>query len=372
MGRVTLKELAEMAAEREASDIFFKVGAPPTLRIHGDIVPLTQYRLLEPEDTRKVAYSIMTEEQIARFEKEHEMDCAFELPGIARFRVNIYQQRGTAAVVMRLIPLKIRSIEELNLPPVLKEIATRYRDGLVLVTGRTGCGKTTTLAAMLDLINSTRRCHIVTIEEPIEYVHRDKLAIVSQREVGLDTDSFLKAMRRVVRESPDIILIGEMRDLETFQACMQAAETGHLVFSTLHTSSAHETVERIINMFQPHERHQICLQLSQVLRGVVSQRLVKRADGKGRLPAVEIMINTPTVAKMVQEQRIGDIYHAIAEGGFWGMQTLNQALDRYCKQGFVTEEEALANAGNVAELKHMLRQPPAKPRAAEPSTRGRA
>jgi twitching motility protein PilT len=241
------------------------------------------------------------------------------------------------------------------MPPAVAELA-KQRQGLVLVTGPTGCGKSTTLAAMIDLINETRRCHIVTIEDPIEFVHPDKKAIVSQREVGIDTDSFSDALKYVVRESPDVILIGEMRDIETMHVALQAAETGHLVFSTVHTPSAAETMDRIINMFPPHDKPQICMRLSNSLRGIISQKLVPLKDGSGRIAAVEVMISTPTIAKLIEEGRVGQIYSAIEEGQFWGMQTMNQCLYKYYKQGLITEEDALAYAGNLTELRQMLRR----------------
>jgi len=269
--------------------------------------------------------------------------------------VNIHQQRGSIGIVMRLIPLEVPTIDELGLPQVLKDLCRRQQ-GLVLVTGPTGCGKSTTLAAMLDEINARQAVHIVTIEDPLEYVHRDKRGIVTQREVGIDTETFLAALRTVLRQAPDIILIGEMRDTETMHSALLAAETGHLVFSTVHTRSAVETLERIINMFPPHEKGQISLRLSQALQGVISQKLMPRADATGRIAAMEIMVVTPTIQKYIEESRPADMYDAIIEGEFWGMQTMNQVLDSYVKQSIVTEQEALANAGNLTELRQMLRR----------------
>jgi twitching motility protein PilT len=269
-------------------------------------------------------------------------------------------QRQTVAGVFRLIPLQHWKLEELwsEEPEIARVLAglTQYRQGLVLVTGPTGSGKSTTLAAMIDLINETRRGHIVTIEDPIEFVHQDKLCIVSQREVGIDTESFIDAMRSVVRESPDIILIGEMRDVETMHACMQAAETGHLVFSTVHTPSAYETMDRIVNMFPPDEKKHILQRLANTLRGIVAQKLVPRAGGQGRIAAVEIMINTPTVEKMIEDGHIGEIYHAIREGEHWGMRTMNQCLYRYVQKQLITPEEAMNYAGIHSELRQMLRR----------------
>jgi twitching motility protein PilT len=298
----------------------------------------------------------MTHEQIGRFEHRHEMDLAFEVPGICRIRANIYQQRGAMGMVCRLIPLKIYSLEQLGMPPVLSDL-TKSRQGLILVTGPTGSGKSTTMAAMIDLINSTRRANILTVEDPIEFIHPDKMSIVSQREVGLDTDSFQDALKYMMRQNPDIILIGEMRDIETMNVALAAAETGHLVFSTLHTASAAETLDRIINMFPPQDRDMVCLRLSGSLRGVISQKLIPRSDGTGRVGAIEVMIATPTIAKLIEEGRASQLYGAIAEGNFWGMQTMNQCLIKYYKAGLIAEEEAIANAGNVTEMKQMIRRP---------------
>jgi len=350
-----LKELAKLAAERRASDLFLKEGAAPMLRVDGRIVS-TDLPKLTGADTRELAYSIMAHEQIGRFERRHELDLAFTLEGIARFRANIYQQRGSIGLVLRVIPLKIYTLEQLGMPQVLSDLC-KLRQGLVLVTGPTGCGKSTTLAAMVDLINSNRRCNIVTIEDPIEFVHEDRLSILNQREVGIDTDSFTDSLKYVVRQSPDVILIGEMRDVETMNVALQASETGHLVFSTVHTTSAAETMERIINMFPPHDKHQICMRLATSMKGIISQKLLPRADTDGRIAAIEIMVGNPTVSKLIEEGRSGQLYQAISEGGFWGMQTMNQCLVRYCKSGWITEDEALANAGNATELKQMMRQP---------------
>lgn len=349
-----LIELLKQAAEKNASDLFLKEGAPPAMRVHGKI-EVTDLPPLTAEEVRDMAYGIMNHDQIARFEHRHELDLAFTIEGVSRFRANIYQQRGSMGMVLRLIPLEIHTLDHLGMPPVLKDISM-HRQGLILVTGPTGCGKSTTLAAMIDLINNTRRCNIITIEDPIEFVHKDKRAIINQREIGIDTDSFTDALKYVVRQSPDVILIGEMRDTETMNVALAASETGHLVLSTVHTTSASETMERIINMFPPHDKPQICMRMANSLRGIVSQKLLPRADGAGRIAAVEIMIATPTVSKLIEEGRSGQLHSAISEGGFWGMQTMNQCLVRYFKAGLVTEEEAVLNAGNITELKQMIRQ----------------
>ncbi len=350
--------VVRVAVENNASDIFFKEANRPLLKVRGRIAPL-DLPALTAEDTKQVAYDMMSEEQIKAFERTHEMDMGITIPGLVRFRVNIHQQRGSIGIVLRLIPLEVPTLDDVHLHEgavnALRELCRRAQ-GLILVTGPTGCGKSTTLAAMLNEINEKRACHLVTIEDPLEFVHRDKRGIVTQREVGIDTDSFLAALKTVLRQAPDIILIGEMRDVETMHAAMQAAETGHLVFSTVHTRSSAETIERVINMFPPHEKAQISLRMSQSLQGVVSQRLIPTADASGRVPAMEIMVVTPTIQKYIEEARISEMYDAISEGGFWGMQTTNQALDRLFRQGVITEEMALANAGNLTELRQMLRR----------------
>lgn len=349
-----LEQLCRFAVDSQASDLFIKADSPPALRVHGRVVP-TDLPALTTDDTKSLAHSVMSEEQIPAFEDYHELDLAFTLADVARFRCNVYIQRDTYAMVLRVVPLEIRSIEDLGLPKALDDLC-KPKQGLVLVTGPTGCGKSTTLAAMIDLINNTRYANIVTIEDPIEFVHEDKLSIVSQREVGIDTESFYDAMKYVVRESPDVILIGEMRDAETMRVALSASETGHLVFSTVHTTSAADTVERIVSIFPPHEKTQICLRLSTSLLGIVSQKLVPRADGTGRVPAVEVMINTPTVAKLIEEGRSSQIYSAMNEGGYWGMQTMNQSLVKYWRAGVISEDDALTYAGNLTELKQMLRR----------------
>jgi len=349
-----LEQLCRFAVDSQASYLFIKANTPPILRVHGRVVP-TDLPALTPQETEALAHSIMSEEQIQAFRSYHELDLAFTIPQVARFRCNVYMQRGTWAMVLRIVPLDIKSIEDLGLPKALEDLV-RPKQGLVLVTGPTGCGKSTTLAAMLDLINRVRHCNIITIEDPIEFVHEDQLAIVAQREVGIDTESFYDAMKFIVRESPDVILIGEMRDAETMRVALSASETGHLVFSTVHTTSAADTVERIVSIFPPHEKNQICLRLSTSLLGIVSQKLVPRADGTGRVPAVELMINTPTVAKLIEEGRSSQIYAAMNEGGYWGMQTMNQSLVKYWRAGVISEEDALVYAGNLTELKQMLRR----------------
>lgn len=353
---ITIHELIEIGFHERASDIFIKSGAPPMMRQHSLVVPVPgDFPVLNANDTERIIGVLMNEKQRRKFEEHMEMDLAFAVSDKCRVRANIHMQRGSWAIVCRIIPLTILTIEQLGLPPVLKEF-TKHKQGLILVTGPTGSGKTTSLAAMIDLINEQRACHIVTVEDPLEFVHRDKNSYVTQREVGIDTEDFQPALRAVVREAPDVILIGEMRDVLTMNVAMQAGETGHLVFSTVHTSSAYETMDRIINMFPPHEKNHLCLRLANSLRAIVAQKLVPRADGKGRVAATEILVVTPTVAKQIEDGHFNDLYNSMTEGEFWGMQTMNQSLLRYVKAGVITEEVAMYNAGVSSELKQMLRR----------------
>jgi len=351
-----LRDIAAKAAQMKASDVFFKVGSPPMARLNGRVSALNDsLEPLTPADTEALAYSVMTNEQIGRFERRHELDLEFTVEDVARFRSNIYHQQGTIGMVLRVVPLNIASLDELGMPGVVGRLAMEHQ-GLVLVTGPTGCGKSTTLAAMIDLINASRSCNIITIEDPIEFVHKDKKAIVSQREVGIDTDSFTDSLKSVVRQSPDVILIGEMRDVETMNVALAAAETGHLVMSTVHTCSAAETLDRIINMFPPHDKPQVCTRLSVSLKGVVSQKLVPRLDKPGRIAAIEIMLVNPTISKLLEEGKSSHIPQHIADGGFYEMQTMNQCLVKFVKAGIISEEEAVEFSGSVTELKQMLRR----------------
>jgi twitching motility protein PilT len=352
---IDLQQLIHEAADLEASDIFIRANARPTFRVHGRI-RATEHPILDETETRALAYQRMSGRQIEIFERHHEMDLAYTVPGVARIRASVFMQRSSVGVALRLIPLYVKTLEELGMPPVLTEF-TKHRNGMVLVTGPTGSGKSTTLAAMIDYINENRLVNIVSIEEPIEYVHPDKMAILSQREVGIDTDSFQEALKRVLRQAPDVILIGEMRDIETMNVALQAAETGHLVFATVHTASAAETLDRLSNMFQPHERPMLWLRLSVSLRGIIAQKLIPRADGQGRVAALEIMVVTPTISKMLEEGKSEDIYSQIRQAGletYWGMQTMNQCLVKFVRAGVLTPEEALSNAGNFAELRQLL------------------
>ena len=349
------QELIKWGAQQAASDVFFKPTARPAMRLKGEVHIIDDWPILEPQDTIDMAHELMTEREWDRFQDYHEKDVGLTVGDVCRLRINVYQERNHIAIAMRIIPLIVKSCEELNLPTTLQDIAMEPQ-GFVLVTGPTGCGKSTTLAAMLDYVNKNRRGHMITVEDPIEYVHRDIKCFVSQRAIGIDTENFHDAMKFAMRQSPDIILIGEMRDIETMQVAMQAAETGHLVFSTIHTTSAYETMERIINMFPPHDKPQICMRLSQSLRGVISQNLVPRAEGVGRIAALEIMRVTPTIEKMILEARTSDMYDVIAEGQHWGMMTKNQSLIKLYTDGFITEESAMHYAGNRTEMRQMIRR----------------
>jgi twitching motility protein PilT len=350
-----LEGLLRFASENGASDVFLKSNTQPSVRLNGAVRKL-DHPPLTNDEIEGWARKMMTAEQWAHFQKHPDHDVSYVIPNVARFRVNIYRSMGGCAMVLRVVQLKIRGFDELGLPEVLGDF-TRHHDGLVLVTGATGSGKSTTLAAMIDLINREKRGHIVTIEDPIEYVHPDKNCIVSQREIGLDTEKFGDALRASLREAPDVILVGELRDTETMQICLQAAETGHLVFSTLHTASAAESLERILSMFQPHEKALVQQRLAKTMRGILSQKLLPTIDGKGRVCAIEILNVSPTVAQYLEEGRSGSIYGAIKEGAQqWKMQTMNMAIDRFYKEGKISEEVAMEFAGIRSELRQMMRQ----------------
>ncbi|MEP0774461.1 MAG: type IV pilus twitching motility protein PilT [Acidobacteriota bacterium] len=347
-----INDVLKVATERKASDVHLKVGSHPLIRVDGTLVPMVEFKRLLQEDTIAMAFSMMSTQQKEKFKQLLEIDIAYSVPGLGRFRCNIFQQRGSVGLVLRLIPARIQTIRELLLPPVLERIAEEER-GLVLVTGTTGSGKSTTLAAMVEHINSRRNCHIVTIEDPIEFLHRDKKSIVNQREVEVDTRSFAVAMRTALRQDPDVILVGEMRDFETIETALLAAETGHLVLSTLHTTDATETVNRIIAVFPPHQQKQIRIQLSAVLKAIISMRLLPRADGLGRVPAVEVLISTQYIRECIEvKEKTKLIRDAIAQGtSQYGMQTFDQSLFMLYKAGMITLEEALRSATNPDELR---------------------
>jgi twitching motility protein PilT len=349
---VDLNQLLHTAVASGASDLHLKVGSYPMMRVNGSLMVASEERRIDRSDTEHFAGALLSPEQRTKFQQSQEVDLAHSVAGLGRFRCNVFQQRGTIGMVLRIIPTGIRTVDELGLPQVLKRIASEER-GLVLVTGTTGSGKSTTLAAMIDHINSTRSAHIMTVEDPIEYLHRDHHSIVNQREVAVDTQSFSHALRSALRQDPDVILVGEMRDFETVETALLAAETGHLVFSTLHTVDATETINRIITVFPPHQQRQVRIQLASVLKAAISQRLVPRADGLGRVPAVEVMVSTSFIRDcIVDKDKTALIHGAIAAGtSQYGMQTFDQSIFSLYEHRLVTLEEALRWASNVDEFK---------------------
>lgn len=351
MERQRLDDLLHEQMERNSSDLFIKAGTRPCMRIDGEITTL-DYPELTSDETEKLANELMTPEQQAEFKRSPEMDLAVSVRGVGRFRVNLMRQRGSVAMVFRSIQHPNFGFSDLNLPPVVQELSEKRR-GMVLVTGTTGSGKSTTLAAMINHINNVRRCHIVTVEDPIEFLHQDDAAIISQREVGFDTKSFGDALKHVLRQSPDVILIGEMRDLETISTSIAAAETGHLVLSTLHTIDAVQTVERIINYFPAYLHPQIRMELSMALQGVISQRLLPSASGKGRIPAIEVMVTTPIIKKLLHEGKTLELTEHIQAGGHVGMQTFNQSLLALYRSKKIKLEDALIYATSADEFRLM-------------------
>jgi twitching motility protein PilT len=347
-----VNDLLKVAVDKGASDLHLKVGSYPMVRVHGRLTRVTEEKKLDHEDLVEMAASIMSATQRQRFKDAQEIDLAYSVPGLGRFRCNVFQQRGTIGMVLRVIPFKVKSIDELGLPAVLKRIAEEER-GLVLVTGTTGSGKSTTLAGMIDHINNTRSSHVITIEDPIEYLHKDNEAIITQREIGVDTRSFAYALRSALRQDPDVVLVGEMRDMETIETALHAAETGHLVFSTLHTLDATETINRIISVFPPHQQKQVRLQLAVVLKAAVAMRLIPRADGNGRAPALEVLVATPFIKDcIIDKEKTHLIQGAIAQGtSQYGMQTFDQSIFNLFSQDIITYDEALRWASNVDEFK---------------------
>jgi twitching motility protein PilT len=340
---------------REGSDLHLKVPSPPLVRLHGELQPIPDSEPLAPEDTMGAVKQMLHDaNKLEEFEAENEVDFSYQLEGLARFRVNAFYQRATVSVVMRAIPVDIKSVDELNLPPVLSRLAEEER-GIVLLTGTTGSGKSTTLAAMIDHMNRTMHKHIVTIEDPIEFLHRDRNSIINQREVGQDTASFKRALRRVLRQDPDVILVGEMRDEETVHTALSAAETGHLVLSTLHTVDAPESINRIIDFFPPHQQQQARAMIAGTLKGIVSQRLVRTPDGKGRVAVCEIMVMTGRVHDMILDPaQTGMLSEVIAEGGYYGMQTFDQHLLEHLQAGRITMEDAVRTATSPHDFKLMV------------------
>jgi twitching motility protein PilT len=347
-----VNDLLKIAVESGASDLHLKVGSYPMMRVRGSLTPVVEDKRLEHDDLLSMAAAVLPTGHREKFKENHEVDLAYSVAGLGRFRCNAFQQRGTIGMIFRVIPMRVAGVDELSLPQVLKRIAGEER-GLVLVTGTTGSGKSTTLAAMIDYINATRTAHVITVEDPIEYLHKDNRSIVNQREIGGDTNSFSHALRSALRQDPDVILVGEMRDFETIETALLAAETGHLVFSTLHTLDATETINRIIAVFPPHQQKQVRIQLASVLRAVVSQRLIPKSDGKGRAPAVEVLISTAFIRDCIMDKEKTHLIHgAIAQGtSQYGMQTFDQSIFFLFDQGLISYEEALRWASNVDEFK---------------------
>jgi twitching motility protein PilT len=350
--KMHVNDLLKIAVEHGASDLHLKVGSYPMMRVRGMLLPASEDKRLDHEDLVAMGAAVMSTTQRQKFKDAQEVDLAYSVAGLGRFRCNVFQQRGTIGLVLRVIPMRIRRVDELMLPVVLDRIAEEER-GLVLVTGTTGSGKSTTLAAMIDHINASRSAHIMTVEDPIEFLHRDNRSLINQREVSVDTRSFAHALRSALRQDPDVILVGEMRDFETIETGLLAAETGHLVFSTLHTLDATETIHRIISVFPPHQQKQVRLQLASVLKAIVSMRLMPRSDGNGRCPAVEVLVTTAFIRDcIVDKERTHLIQGAIASGtSQYGMQTFDQSIFGLFQQGLVSYEEALRWASNVDEFK---------------------
>ncbi len=351
----SLSELLQKVVDAGGSDLHLSPNSPPRMRLHGNLAPML-YPTLVAADTKKLAYSVMTDQQKFRYEESLEVDFSFGIRGTGRFRANVFTQRGAVAAVFRSIPFGIKSFEELQLPPIFEKLCDKPR-GLILVTGPTGSGKSTTLAAMIDKINRERQAHIITIEDPIEFLHEHKQSLINQREIHSDTKSFASALRVTLREDPDVVLVGEMRDLETIESALRIAETGHLTMATLHTNSAYTTINRIVDVFPTHQQQQIRSQLAMVLEGILCQTLIPRADGTGRLPAVEVLIPNAAIRNLIRENKIHQIYSAMQIGqDKYGMQTLNQSLAALYVQRRITYEDCLARSSNAEELLDILKR----------------
>nr|WP_269467435.1 type IV pilus twitching motility protein PilT [Anoxybacter fermentans] len=349
--------LCDVAFDPLISDLHLTVNSPPIVRINGDLQPLARYEsVLSYKQLIEIAKYLMSEEQYREFEEKGEYDFSYSLESVGRFRVNAYFQRGTVSLALRVIPNKIPSIDDLGLPLVIKELAMK-KNGLILCTGPTGSGKSTTLASMLDLINCTRTCHIITLEDPIEYLHTHKKSLIHQREIGADTQSFASGLRAALRQDPDVILVGEMRDLETISIALEAAETGHLVLATLHTNNAPGAIDRIIDVFPPNQQQQIRIQLATVIQGVIAQQLVKRVDRRGRVAAVEVMVATPAIRNLIRENKAHQIYSVIQTGARFGMQTMDNCLIRLYRDGIISFEDGRAKAVNVEYFERLARRP---------------
>jgi len=352
MPTLNLKTLLEDMVSRNGSDLHITTGSPPQMRVDGDLVQISQYERLSSEETQALAYSVLTEKQKKEFEEKLELDFSFGIKGLSRFRGNVFMQRGAAAAVFRTIPYEILTFEQLGMPPIVKEMSERP-NGLVLVTGPTGSGKSTTLAAIIDRINSEEPVHILTIEDPIEFVHNHKRALVNQRQLGADTLGFHQALRAALRQDPDVVLIGEMRDLETIEAALTIAETGHLAFGTLHTNSAAQTMNRLIDVFPTTQQQQVRTQLSLTLEGILSQQLLPKVGG-GRVAALEILVCTPAVRALIRDNKIHQIYSIMQVGSKFGMRTMNQSLYELVRRRLVENHEALLRSPDPDELKEML------------------
>jgi twitching motility protein PilT len=351
--QIPIAELLEIVLEQGASDLHLTVGANPTLRLNGDLVRMDEYPIMTPRALQGMIYAILPQKMRERLEQELELDMSYALPGRARFRVNVYFQRDSLGAAFRLIPYEIKPLGELGLPSIVGDLA-RYPRGFVVVTGPTGSGKSTTLAGMVDIVNRERAAHIMTVEDPIEFLHRHERCIVNQREVGADTHSFSMALKHVLRQDPDVILVGEMRDLETIATAITAAETGHLVFATLHTQDAPQTIDRIIDVFPPHQQQQVRVQLATTLQGVVTQQLLQTADGRGRCIAVEVLICTPAVRNLIREGKVHQIYSIMQAGGRFGMQTMDQSLANLVKAGKITQQLGYERAHDPEELNRLI------------------
>ena len=350
---MSIDDLLRIVVEREASDLHLKADSPPVLRINGELAPYGDPLGLTPEEIREAFEHVTTEQQREDFARELELDFAYSVPGLARFRVNAALQRGTISLAFRQVYWRIPTIEELGLPEVCKVLALKPQ-GLILVTGPTGCGKSTTLAAMIDYLNERKRRRVVTIEDPVEYIFKDNKCFITQRELGTDTRSFATALKHALRQDPDVILVGEMRDLETIATALTAAETGHLMLSTLHTPSAPQAIDRVIDVFPPHQQHQIRVQLSTTLEAALYQALIPRADGNGLVVAVEVMMATPAIRNLIREEKTYQIPNVIQTGSQYGMRSLNQALRDLYQKGLITQEEALTRSNNPEELRELI------------------
>ncbi len=351
--QIPVPELLEIVLDQGASDLHLTAGAPPTIRLHGDLIRLTDYPVLAPRALQGMIYAILPQKMRERLEGELELDMSYALPGKARFRVNVYYQRDSIGAAFRLIPYEIKSLDSLGLPSVVADLA-RYPRGFVVVTGPTGSGKSTSLAAMVDIVNRERSAHIMTVEDPIEFLHKHQQCIVNQREVGADTHSFSQALKHVLRQDPDVILVGEMRDLETISTAITAAETGHLVFATLHTQDAPQTIDRIIDVFPPHQQQQVRVQLATTLQGIVTQQLLQTADGRSRAVACEVLVCTPAVRNLIREGKVHQIYSIMQAGGRFGMQTMDQALATLVKQGRISQQLAYERSHDPEELNRLI------------------